>query len=282
LLIEATEVVLTREKETELKEKELKRNNLLKEKEELWCQRSRAIWIKSGDQNTKKNHNFANFRRNRKFIWEITDELGQIQTGQKNIMDTATNYFKNFFKETNEISILDQVKVAEIFPKMVTEIEAKNLFRPVGLEELRKVLKKFKVDKSPGPDGWTVEFFVHFFDLVGEDLLNMVEETRQKGKILGGLNSTFIALIPKVNKPLSFGDYRPISLCNLCYKIISKIIANRIKPFLSSMISEEQLSFLKGHHIQDAIGTVQIFMSICLTFSIKVILEFKVKSIKFT
>jgi hypothetical protein len=68
---------------------------------------------------------------------------------------------------------------------MVTEIEAENLFRPVVLEEIRKVLKSFKVDKSPGPDGWTVEFFVHFFDLVGEDLLNMVEETRQKVRSVG-------------------------------------------------------------------------------------------------
>jgi hypothetical protein len=84
----------------------------------------------------------------------------------------------------------------------------------------------------------------------------MVEESRIKGNISGGLNSTFIALIPKVNKPQNFGDYRPISLCNLCYKIISKIIANRIKPILSRSLSEEQLGFLQGRQIQDAIGTV--------------------------
>jgi hypothetical protein len=83
----------------------------------------------------------------------------------------------------------------------------------------------------------------------------MVEESRLKGNISGGLNSTFIALVPKVNKPLTFGDYRPISLCNLCYKIISKIIANRIKPILSRSLSEEQLGFLQGRQIQDAIGT---------------------------
>jgi hypothetical protein len=202
-------------------------------------------------------HNFANYRRNRKFIWEIIDEVGLLQTSQKNIMEAAKNYFKKFFNESNETSITNQVKVVEYFPKMVIETEAENLYNPVGLEELRKVLKSFKVDKSPGPDGWTVEFFVHFLDLVGEDLLNMVEETRLKGKIYGGLNSTFIALIHKVNKPIGFGDYRTISLCNLYYKIISKIITNRIKPCLSNLISKEQLGFLKGRHIQDAIGIVQ-------------------------
>jgi hypothetical protein len=88
------------------------------------------------------------------------------------------------------------------------------------LEELKSVLFHFKKDKSPGSDDWTNEFFTFFFDLVGEDLLEMVEESRRLGSIVGGLNSTFLTLIPKANKPTTFDDFRPISLCNLCYKVI--------------------------------------------------------------
>jgi hypothetical protein len=87
-------------------------------------------------------------------------------------------------------------------------------------------------------------------------VLEMVEASRLKGIISGGLNSTFLALIHKVNKPLSFGDFRAISLCDLCYKVISKIIENQIKPILSRSLSEEQLGFLKGRQIQNAIGMV--------------------------
>jgi hypothetical protein len=90
---------------------------------------------------------------------------------------------------------------------------------------------------------------------VSKDLLAMVEETRTSGHIAGSINSTFLALIPKNNKPQQFGDYRPISLCNLVYKVISKVIANRIKPILSRALSAEQLGFLEGRQIQDAIGT---------------------------
>jgi hypothetical protein len=104
-------------------------------------------------------------------------------------------------------------------------------------------LLSFNKDRSPGPDGWTVEFFLQFFDLVGSDLLELVEDSRLRGKITGALNSTFLTLIPKANNPSTFGDYRPIALCNLCYKLITKIIANQIKPILSRALSGEQLIF---------------------------------------
>jgi hypothetical protein len=83
----------------------------------------------------------------------------------------------------------------------------------------------------------------------------VVEDSKTKGTVIRALNSTFLALIPKVNRPTSFSDFRPISLCNLCYKLIAKIIANRVKPILSRTLSGEQLGFLKGRQILDAIGT---------------------------
>jgi hypothetical protein len=103
---------------------------------------------------------------------------------------------------------------------MVDDEESSILFNLVTLEELKSILFHFKKEKSSGPDGWTTEFFIYFFDLVGEDLLAMVEESRRLGSIVGGLNSTFLTLIPKANNPSTFDDFRPISLCNLCYKVI--------------------------------------------------------------
>jgi hypothetical protein len=83
----------------------------------------------------------------------------------------------------------------------------------------------------------------------------MVEDTRVSGEVISSINSTFLDLIPKVNSPSSFSDFRPIALCNLCYKIISKFIAKRIMPIMSREIFEEQLGFLKGRQILDAIDT---------------------------
>jgi hypothetical protein len=138
---------------------------------------------------------------------------------------------------------------------VVFDEEANTLYDPVTSDEIKYVLSMFKRDKSPGPDGWKVEFFSTFFYLVGKDLVQMIEESRENGSIKGSITSTFLALIPKENKSTPFGYYRPISLCNLCYKLISKVISNRIKPIMSSNLSEEQLGFLKGRGIHDAIGT---------------------------
>jgi hypothetical protein len=113
------------------------------------------------------------------------------------------------------------------------------------------------LEKSPGLDGWTVEFYLHFFDLVGKDLLELVEDSIIHGKVIGAINSTFFTLIPKVNHTTTFGDYRPIALCNLCYKLITKIIAIKINPILSRTLPTKQLGFLKGCQIFDAIGTTQ-------------------------
>jgi hypothetical protein len=94
------------------------------------------------------------------------------------------------------------------------------------------------------------------FDLLGNDILELVEESRRKGRVLGALNATFIALIPKSAKPDSFGGFRPIALCNLVSKIITKIIVARIKTTRFVRISKEQFGFLEGRQIIDAIGVV--------------------------
>lgn len=84
-----------------------------------------------------------------------------------------------------------------------------------------------------------------------------MEDTRCTGYISGAMNSTFITLIPKVSKPLYFEEFRPISLCNFIYKLISKIIAECLKPFLAKVITQEKFSFLHHRQILDVVGVTQ-------------------------
>ena len=111
---------------------------------------------------------------------------------------------------------------------MVPKENASNLSCPVSIGEVEHALKSFKKYCSPGPDGWPVEFYLFFFDLLKNELLSAVDTTRVTGIIPASLNSTFIALIPKKDNPQNFAEFRPISLCNLLYKLISKVIAVRL------------------------------------------------------
>lgn len=114
-----------------------------------------------------------------------------------------------------------------------------NLMEEIIVEELTNVLHNFQKDKSPGSDGWPIEFFLETFENIGVDLLKVVEESRVSGKILATFNSTFIDLIPKVDNHVSFDGFGPISLANGIYKVVAKSIAKCIKVILSKHISSE-------------------------------------------
>ena len=92
---------------------------------------------------------------------------------------------------------------------------------------------------------------------MGEELVNAVEQAKLYGGVTGAWNSTFFTLIPKCEKPLTFGDFRLISLCNLVYNIISKIAANRLKPILKRSLSANQFGFLKDRQITELVGITQ-------------------------
>lgn len=97
-----------------------------------------------------------------------------------------------------------------------------------------------------GLEGWSIEFYLDFFEIIGRDLLVVVEESRLTSYILLAINSTFIALIPNMDMSLYFYEYMPTLLSNYLYKIISIIIARCLKVVLSRNISLEQFGFLEG------------------------------------
>jgi len=112
-------------------------------------------------------------------------------------------------------------------------------------------------EKCPGPDGFTVQFYKSFFDLLKNDLPTVVQECERTRGIHGLLNSTFLCLIPKREKAESLEDFRPISCCNLIYKLISKIILRRLRQMLNEIIKEEEFDFLHNRQIHDAVALAQ-------------------------
>eukprot|EP00253_Pinus_taeda_P006382 PITA_06382 len=236
---------------------ETKKAKLLRQKEEDWRLKSRAIWLQAGEENTKFFQQHANGYKATNTIWELSDQNGFTAKTHAQLTELGTRHFSNLYRASTIINLPDILRITQNFKLFVEQEQKDDLNAPVTLDELEGLLKWFKRDKIPGPDGWPIDFFIHFFDLISADLLAMIEDSRVRGRIYDGFNTTFIALIPKSDKPTSFNEFRPISLCNCIYKIISKIIANRIKPFLSTHIEKEQFAFLNHRQIHEAIGIAQ-------------------------
>eukprot|EP00253_Pinus_taeda_P010417 PITA_10417 len=232
-------------------------NKILLDKEEEWRIKSRAIWLKSGDENTRFFHNYAKGRKSANTIWSLKDEEGSEVSSFTKLASLGKRHFERIFADSGEASIAQVLRTAQCFPRFVEEEEAEDLSRPVSKEEVEAAMKIMAKDKSPGPDGWTIELFLFFFDVIGSEITDVIEESRMKGEVYRPFNATFIALIPKKEDPGIFEDFRPISLCNCIYKIIAKVIAIRIFPFLSKNISSEQFGFLDGRQIHEAIGVAQ-------------------------
>lgn len=109
------------------------------------------------------------------------------------------------------------------------------------------------VNKAPGPDGINLGFIKHFWNILHEDILQMASSFLKTGNLPRGLNSSFIVLIPKIKNPIRVTDFRPISLINCSLKVLLKALSNKLRRVLESVISEEQMAFVKGRSISNAV-----------------------------
>jgi ribonuclease HI len=138
-----------------------------------------------------------------------------------------------------------------LIPTKITREDNEYLTRPIGKEEIRQALFHMHADKAPGPDGFNPAFFQQYWDVCGDDIWRAAGVWLERGFFPSNLNDTNICLIPKCENPVSLKDMRPIALCNVLYKMVSKVLANRLRVHLDKLISPEQSAFVEGRSIID-------------------------------
>lgn len=141
--------------------------------------------------------------------------------------------------------------------KLVDPLSWVSLLRPVSSSDVWDVVSSFGNDKAPGPDGYSAKFFKAAWPIIGPDVVGAVQEFFESGRLLKQINHANIVLIPKSPNASKVGDFRPISLCNILYKIIAKILAIRIKPVLEEIVSDNQAAFLGNRLMSENIFLVQ-------------------------
>lgn len=123
---------------------------------------------------------------------------------------------------------------------------------PFSEDEVTYVLKHCDGDKAPGPESFTMCFFKDCWELIKDDVMQTIHNFHQNEMFEKSLNATFVALIPKRYGAEELKDFRPISLIGGMYKIIAKLITERMKTVIGRLIKEHQMAFLKDRQIMDA------------------------------
>jgi ribonuclease HI/exonuclease III len=245
----------------ELLEQEIKAQSStyrsLRKEEEYWRIKSRSLWLKAGDRNTSFFHRQYRARLSRNHISEIKTTEGQVSKGFTQIKAAADSHFRNLFSEGTQATEGEIAEFLANIPHLVRPEDNAALTSEVTEEEIIKVIWSMGSDKAPGPDGFTIHFYKVCWNIIKRDLQKMIKGFMRKAKIGGGINSTYLALIPKESNPETFARFRPISLCNASYKILAKLLASRIKPMLKRLISSPQGGFVEGRNILDNVIQVQ-------------------------
>ena len=134
---------------------------------------------------------------------------------------------------------------------LINEDMASSLEKGFTIEEVKRAAFSISPDKSLGRDGMNAMFYQKHWDIVGPLVSKATLDVLNEQADLCSINSTIVTLIPKVNEPRTVGDFRPISLCNVLYKVISKVLINRLKPILPLIIYGTHSAFVPGRLITD-------------------------------
>eukprot|EP00253_Pinus_taeda_P009251 PITA_09251 len=233
-----------RKSQADILQKEL--DDRCRQEEIFWRQKLRVQWIKEGEINTKFFHKSTLSHRSHNIILKLKDSQGKELVTHKEMESIPVQHFLRIAKEP----LLDRSqfinKFTRYIPKIVTREDDHNLNRSVSEDEIREVINELQNGKAPGPDGFNVDFFKACWKIVKQDILEVVEDSIRSRSVLKALNNYFIALIPKKEKAITSDRFRPIALCNVEYIIISKLIANKLKPLLLALISEDQIAYVEG------------------------------------
>ncbi|MCH79274.1 putative non-LTR retroelement reverse transcriptase [Trifolium medium] len=228
--------------------------HILKTEELMWFQRSRAKWLVDGDRNTRYYHLKAITRRRYNKINMLRDTQGNWIENVDALKQMANDYYKVLFSANG--SVVNWYQTAVTFPRL-HEDDLQVIRGDITNAEVKEAVFNMSPWKAPGLDGFPAGFYQKSWDIVGQSVCEFVKRVWSNPFGVRDINCTDICLIPKVDQPETIQQFRPISLCNTLYKVVSKVMTNRIKDTINKVVSPHQTGFIPGRSIHENIVVAQ-------------------------
>ncbi|KAH7845388.1 hypothetical protein Vadar_001417 [Vaccinium darrowii] len=233
---------------------------LARAEESLARQKSRIQWLNLGDQCTSFFFKSINNNRNRRKITTLTLSDTTVTHDPNEIKTAFVDFYTTLLGTPHHIPYLGTSRVEQLITNKLSTEQSHAMVIEITDEEIRDTFLSLNPHKAPGPDGYNAGFFQKAWSIVGHDVISAIKNFFRSGKLLRKVNSTSVALVPKVPNPSKISDFRPISCCNTLYKCIAKILSKRIRVALPYLIDSVQSSFVKGRRIADNIFLTQELM----------------------
>ena len=212
--------------------------------ESLMRQKARSRWIKEGDRNSRYFHMLINSHRSTNTLNGVLINGSWVEEPNR-VKEEVRSFFQQRYQEPMQSRpVLNGVTFNSI-----GQHENNLLVEIFTEEEIRRGVWDCGNEKSPSPDGLNFKFIKHFWQTMKADILRFLCEFHAHGSFPRGGNASFIALIPKVQDPQHLNSFRPISLIGSVYKIVAKVLANRLKKIMPTIIDDRQSAFIAGRHL---------------------------------
>ena len=219
--------------------------------------RSRAKWDFQADKSTKMYFNLERSYSTKKKIAKIKDEHGKLTTRPEEIVEVFRQFYQNLYshREIDPEALSDLLQNLSLSTDLMN---SKSMAKLVSKKEIREAIKITKRGSSPGPDGLPVEFYKLFPQWWGRILEMVYKEIARTGRIPYTMTESFITLLPKKSGDiLNAANWRPISLLNSDYKILTKVWAGRLNLVMQEGIGLHQTGFIPGRDIRENILLIQ-------------------------